>query len=158
MRSTMMSVVPGLDTGSKYNTLASIGITSGLYSEKGKLYINETKLKEALQKDMQAVMDLFTKDDSQYSNKGIAMRLYDDVNKTMTQISARAGSSDGFSLVDNSIIGKQLSRIDERSDDLKDRLAKIEERYWKQFTAMEKAISQLNSQSAWLAQQFSSGQ
>ena len=36
-------------------------------------------------------------------------------------------------------------------------LISVENRYWKQFTAMEKAIQQMNAQSAWLAQQFGGG-
>jgi flagellar hook-associated protein 2 len=30
----------------------------------------------------------------------------------------------------------------------------LEDRYYRQFTAMEKAIQQMNSQSMWLMQQF----
>jgi len=154
MRTTMSAVVPGLTGGKGYDNLAKIGINTGLYFEKGKLYIDETKLKDALQKDPDGVMNLFIKNSDVYSEKGIAQRLYDDVNNGMSLISAKAGSDSTYSTVDNSTIGKRLFQIDEDIDKLEDRLKEIEDRYWRQFTAMEQAIQQMNAQSAWLAQQF----
>ena len=50
--------------------------------------------------------------------------------------------------------GKNVTRIDKEISSWESRLKQIEERYWRQFTAMEKAINQMNSQSAWLAQQL----
>ena len=155
LRATMSAVVPGLTGGQGYDSLAEIGITTGSYYEKGKLYIDETKLKDALQKDPEGVTQLFTKSADAYADKGIALRLYDDVNSAMTQISAQAGSDSAFTLLDNSFIGRRLREIDEDINTLEDRLAGIENRYWRQFTAMEQAIQQMNAQSAWLAQQFS---
>lgn len=152
MRATMYAVVPGL-TG-KYNTLAEIGITTGSYDEKGKLYINEDKLKEALREDPEGVMNLFTKSSDVYSEKGIAMRLYEDVNSAMSLIAAKAGSDSTYSLADNSTIGRRIAQIDEEIDELEDRLDEIEDRYWRQFTALERAVQQMNAQSAWLYQQF----
>ena len=47
-----------------------------------------------------------------------------------------------------------IDDIDKRIDRENQRLITIEQRYWKQFTAMEQAMSQMNSQSSWLSQQF----
>ncbi|KYH32678.1 flagellar hook-associated protein 2 [Neomoorella mulderi] len=156
MRQTMATIVPGL-TGSQYNDLSDLGITTGLYEEKGKLYIDEAKLRDAIQKDPTGVMNLFTKSADKYSEKGIAMRLYDDVNNAISQISKKAGSDSTFTLADNSYIGQRLREIDESINDMEDRLKQVEDRYYRQFTAMEQAINQMNAQSAWLAQQFSMG-
>ncbi len=57
-----------------------------------------------------------------------------------------------------SLIDKDVSEIDKRISRETERLASLEERYWKQFTALEKAMSQMNSQSSWLSQQFGGGQ
>lgn len=57
-----------------------------------------------------------------------------------------------------SAIDKDVSEIDKRITRETERLASLEERYWKQFTALEKAMSQMNSQSSWLSQQFGGGQ
>jgi len=151
MRVTLYGAISGL---AGFKNLAEIGITSGTYAEKGKLYIDEAKLKDALPKDPEGVMGLFAKSADSYNEKGLAARLYDDVNNAMSSISAQAGGSDSFSLADNSIIGKRLTAIDKSIDTREERLKKIEDRYWKQFTAMEKAISQMNAQSAWLSQQL----
>lgn len=141
------------------NTLASIGITTTEDYMSGQLVINEEILREAVEKDPQGVMDLFTKSsDSDDSNEiGIATQLYENVNKAMKNISAKAGSESEFSLVDDSFIGKEIEGVDDRIEQMEDRLKQVEDRYWRQFTAMEKAIQQLNSQSTWLSQQFGIG-
>ncbi|MHB1041773.1 MAG: flagellar hook-associated protein 2 [Eubacteriales bacterium] len=154
MRITMSAVVPGLTGGQGYDNLTKIGISTAYYGEKGKLYIDETKLKDALMKDPDGVMNLFTKSSDVYSEKGIALRLYDDANNGMSLISDKAGSDSTFSLVDNSTIGKRLTQINDNINEMELRLKEVEDRYWRQFSAMEKAIQQMNAQSAWLAQQF----
>ncbi len=154
MRTTMSTVVSGLTAGEGYDTLAGIGITTGTYDEKGKLYIDEDRLKEALQEDPEGVLNLFTKSSDVYSEKGIAMRLYEDVNNAMSLIAAKAGSDSTYSLADSSTIGRRIDQIDEDIDELEDRLDEIEDRYWRQFTALERAVQQMNAQSAWLYQQF----
>ncbi len=158
MRATMSTVVPGLTGGQGYKTLAQIGITTLSYEERGKLYIDEARLKDALQKDPDGVMNLFTKSAENYAEKGIAMRLYDDVNSAMALISARAGTSSSYSTADNSAIGRQIAAMNERISTLEERLQQMEDRYWRQFTAMEQAIQQMNAQSAWLAMQLGMGQ
>jgi flagellar hook-associated protein 2 len=158
MRATMSAVVPGLTGGQGYKTLAQIGITTLSYEERGKLYIDEAKLKDALQKDPDGVMNLFTKSAENYAEKGIAMRLYDDVNSAMALISARAGTSSSYSTADNSAIGRQIAAMNERISTMEERLQQLEDRYWRQFTAMEQAIQQMNAQSAWLAMQLGMGQ
>ncbi|MCL6557408.1 MAG: flagellar hook-associated protein 2 [Firmicutes bacterium] len=152
MRSTLAATVPGQTT---YKNLAAVGITTGSYEENGKLYIDETKLKEALRSNPEEVMNLFTRTAGAYTEKGIAQRLYDDVNAAISQISAKAGAASIFSTYDNSAIGKQIAEINDRIARLEEHLATVEDRYWRQFTAMEQAIQQMNATSAWLAQQFS---
>ncbi len=152
MRLTMSSVVPGLSSG--YDTLAEIGITTSSNYMSGKLVVDEEKLKEALQENPEGVMNLFTYSSDNYEEMGIAQRLYEDVNYAMNRIIDKAGSNTDFSLVDNSFIGKRIKQIDERIDTMEERLRQIEDRYWRQFTAMEKAIQQMNSQSMWLMMQF----
>lgn len=139
------------------DSLAAIGITTTEDYMSGTLVINETKLREVVEQDPQGVLDLFTKSDDDYSQKGIALRLYDDINNAMESIIDKAGSDTAYSLVDNSFIGKEIQDIDERIETLEERLQQMEDRYWRQFTAMEKAIQQMNAQSMWLMQQFGTG-
>ena len=56
-----------------------------------------------------------------------------------------------------SMIDKNIGQLEDRIDTINYYLVKREARYWQQFTAMEKAINQMNQQSAWLAEQFGGG-
>jgi len=156
MRQTMSSVVSGL--GGNNDTLADLGIKTSIDYMSAKLVVDENKLREALQQDPDGVMKLFTNTSDIDAEKGIARRLYDNVNNAMTQISQKAGSYNEFSQVDDSLIGEKISDIDTRINNWEHRLVNMEDRYWRQFTAMEKAIQQMNSQSMWLMQQFGGGQ
>ncbi|NLU49723.1 MAG: flagellar hook-associated protein 2 [Syntrophomonadaceae bacterium] len=151
IRSSAMARVEGL-TGS-YTSLSSIGINTQSYQEGGKLYVDETKLREALTNDPEGVMNLFTASSETASNQGLAVRLYDAVNNGMKSITDKAGSSSSY--YDNSTIGKEISRINTTIDKMEERLADLEDRYYRQFTAMEQAIQKMNMQSMWLSQQFS---
>lgn len=88
--------------------------------------------------------------------KGIADRLYDSIDSGIKDIIKKAGIVTSF--VDNSSLGKQIDTIQDRIDQLNKRLIVVENRYYSQFTALEKAISQMNAQSSWLSQQFSTYQ
>ena len=57
---------------------------------------------------------------------------------------------------DNSLY-QQLKNVSNTLSNLNIRYEAERTRYWNQFTAMEQAISNLNNQSSWLTQQFSSG-
>jgi len=156
MRMTMSTFLP---TGnSDYDRMADIGIATTKDYMSGKLVVDEAKLRQAIENDPEAVMELFAHapDSEDYSDMGIARRLYEDVNNAMKRISDRAGSKNDFSLVDDSFIGKRIDRIEDQIDRKEERLIQVEDRYWRQFTAMEKAIQQMNQQSAWLSQQFGS--
>ena len=159
MRTTISSPVVLDSSGSEIDRLSAIGITTTPYYNSSELIINEEKLRQSIQDNPDEVMRLFTHIDDQDrpNHMGIARRLYDQVNNTMKLISDRAGSGDGLSRVDNSLIGKSVGRIDKEVSRWEARLSQIEEGYWRQFNAMEQAINKLNSQSAWLAQQLGTG-
>lgn len=163
MRASMSGVVSGIASvtvdGEKvtYDNLAVIGITTSTdYLEGGKLYIDEEALKEAIENDPEGIMNLFTKEGTG-NEEGIARRLYNSLDWAVDTIIEKAGSESVYSSYDDSTMGKQLSEYDEQIDIWEDRLGDIEDRYWAQFTAMEQAIAQMNTQSQWLSQQFSSG-
>ena len=86
------------------------------------------------------------------SGRGVIHRLYDTVNKAMDLIKERAGSA--FSVNHQFTIGREIMDIEDRIERFEERLIKIEDRYWRQFTAMEKAIQRANTQMGYLWQQF----
>ncbi|WP_018394609.1 flagellar hook-associated protein 2 [Bacillus sp. 37MA] len=156
MRSNFSQPISNSTTDPMFKQLASIGITTTAnYLEGGKLEINEAKLKEAINNNPDAVEALFRGggDSSVASEKGIVHRLYDTVNATMDKLKERAGNT--FSTNQQFALGRQLSNIDSSITRFESRLVQVEDRYWRQFTAMEKAIQQANSQSNYLMQQFS---
>ncbi|OES45461.1 flagellar filament capping protein FliD [Domibacillus iocasae] len=154
MRSELSNPLAGA-TDTNFDTLSEIGISvKGSYHENGKLTLDETKLRDILSttSGVDAVKELFTKAGTTTNENGIAKRVLDTLNIGMKKISQTAGSAG--SVPTGNTIGKELLRLSKQMANFNQRLAGIEDRYWKQFTAMEKAMSQMNSQSAWLYQQF----
>lgn len=105
------------------------------------------------------------------SESGLISRLYDNMVGGMKEIIYKAGTGNDAELyrgvsstilvnfiVDYSgisMLEKEDSRLDKRIDTLNDYLSRAEDRYWRQFSAMESALQRMNQQSAWLTQQFS---
>jgi flagellar hook-associated protein 2 len=151
MRNDLSNPVGGFDM----NVLSEIGISTakgmGAYKENGKLYIDEDKLRQAIEQNPEAVMNMFTKDGAN-GTEGIAKRLLKTIDKAMGQISKKAGNEDNPLL--KNFLGEEKKELDGKINRFNERLSQVENRYWNQFTAMEKMISQANSQSAWLMQQF----
>lgn len=137
-----------------YNQLSELGIeTSSNYLEGGKLIINETKLKAAIENDPESVENFFREDGATKSQKGIINRLYDTATNIMDKLKVKAGNS--FSTSKQYALGRELDDIGDRITRFENRLKQVEDRYWSQFTAMEKAIQRANEQSSYLMQQFS---
>jgi flagellar hook-associated protein 2 len=161
--SSMRAAVAGSIDGLTLKSLAAIGISSanisgdtisGSYLDKGKLYINEDKLKKALATNTDDVIAIFTKDGATESEDGIATRLHEKASVLFSRITDRAGTE--TSLEDKYEIGKSTKMINDQITRLARRLEDLETRYVKQFTAMETYMNKMNSQSSWLSQQFSS--
>lgn len=56
-----------------------------------------------------------------------------------------------------SVLDEDIFKLDKKMDDLNVFLFKKEQSYYAKFTAMEKALQRVSSQSSWLAQQFGGG-
>lgn len=152
MRSSLRTSVSGV-SGAK--TIEDIGINlSSNYLENGKLVIDEAKLREAISKDPNEVYALFAADGEKDSEKGLARRVSAAIGDARKQISAKAGA-DGSTVNDTFTIGRLLDGYNTQISKFEDRLVAMENRYWKQFTAMETAIQKANSQSSYLAGMFS---
>jgi flagellar hook-associated protein 2 len=152
MRNTL-TLSSGVDTtGFAFRNFSSLGIVTGSYTEKGVLHIEgdeenslysikENKLRKAIDEDPDAVMELLT---------SLGNKLYNDMN-----ISMRSSTlSSALTFFNDKTMDKQVRDFDTKISDLEIRLASIEDRYYKQFTAMEKAMQRSNSTSNWLAQQL----
>lgn len=111
--------------------------------------------------------------DKRKAESGAFIRIFDGLTSGIKDIVDKSGPGSEASLLrsvksnilieyvtsgSRSLIDKDVSEIDKRISRETERLASLEERYWKQFTSLEKAMSQMNSQSSWLSQQFGGGQ
>ncbi|PKM54299.1 MAG: hypothetical protein CVV00_08805 [Firmicutes bacterium HGW-Firmicutes-5] len=152
MRNTL-TLSSGVDTtGFTFPNLSSLGVVTGGYREGGMLHIEgdegdslysikENKLRNAIDEDPDAVMELFT---------SLGEKLYNDMNIKMRSSTL----SSALTFYNDKNIDKQISDFDTKISELETRLASVEARYYKQFTAMEQAMQQSNSTSNWLTQQL----
>lgn len=145
--------------------LEQAGITiSSDWSENGKISFDESKFRAALEEDPEAIQKLFTSEadnsDSTTFNgiitnmSAIYKKYASTTGATKGLLVERAGNSSApLSLTDNTLLS-EMNNIDDIIEMLNDRLQSERERYNKQFTNLEVLISQMNSQSSWLSQQF----
>ncbi len=197
MRSWLYNTIEGV-SGS-FDFIADIGITTESYSQGsvgGKLTIDETKLKEALRKDTNGVLEVLFKEpdyssealkgtnaymqesqmtkeqiEAKRKQSGIVTRVYDSLIQGMGDIVLKSGTGDEADLYRKvksnmlidfvtkygsiSTIDEDVLDLDQKIYDLNQYLSDKEESYYTKFTAMEKAIASMSSQSSWLTQQFS---
>lgn len=152
--SSMREIISG-----NLDSLSSLGITTGKYFENGKLYLDEEKLKQALQTNPQQLSGIFQGNVSS-SSKGIFGKMSEMINGSLDKLANKAGTSK-FSgdlnsvFKEESVLGRQLKDYNKRISDFQIKLTNLETRYYKQFTAMETAMNKYNSQSSSLAGYFS---
>nr|NLJ03238.1 flagellar filament capping protein FliD [Bacillota bacterium] len=133
-------------------SLADIGITTGSWYEYGRLNINESKLRAAVEENPDAVQRLFTSEGEATSGKGIARRLEDVLDKGMARLTQTAGKA--TDVYDKSFYGERIREYESRLSAMEERLLRYEETQWRKFTAMERVLGQLYAQSDWLTQQL----
>jgi flagellar hook-associated protein 2 len=167
MRNSLNTVVENSGVTLKFKSLRDIGINfSSNYQDNGKLTLDESKLKGLLQTNAEDVKQLFTikgtgatststtvTDSNMHKGSGFGWRVYDRLNTAISQLGSIAGSPNS-SVDTKSTIAQQLKSLDANIYREQDKISAYEERMWKQFTAMEKALQQLNSQGSWLSQQL----
>jgi len=145
MRSNFSNPVSNNQISPAYKQLASIGIkTSANYLEGGKLEIDEAALKKAIEADPTSIEKLFNATGTTEAEKGIVQRLTDTVNTSMEKLRTKAGNT--YTTNTQFDIGKLLIDVNKKISSFESRLTKVEDRYWTQFTAMEKAIQRSNEQ------------
>ncbi len=169
-----------------YQLITEIGISTEKYARGtagGKLVIDEQKLKDAIAKDPEGVMELLFKESNPdvkdtidgkevTQTGGIVTRTYENLMASMEDIIKKSGTGDSADLYRDvkpnillefvseyssiSLLDKDVLQYSRRIDDLNEMLFRKENHYYAKFAAMEKAISRMNSQSMWMMQQFTS--
>ena len=137
----------------KTYSLASIGIsTSTDYREGGLLhikgdeddaeYMDETnKLQQMLNDDPDLVMEIIT---------GLTTNLYSDLQEKMSSTTM----SSALTFYNDKEMNSQISDYKKQVTTWEKKLLEIENRYYAQFTAMEKAMASLNSQQNYFSNMF----
>lgn len=146
-----------------YKTVDSAGIAlydigieaSSNYKDNGKLVLDENKLKGALTTKLDEIQKMFTDKD-----EGLAVQLQQALKEAANPSSGSPGSLVRYAgtkdvMVTSNTLYYEMKSVKETLSRLNTKYETERTRYWKQFTAMEKAISNMNSQSSWLTQQFS---
>lgn len=142
-------------------TLASLGIVTGDYTENGKLHIlgdaddlayaSETnKLKEALESNPEIFTQIFAGDKD---NQGIGFKMYEYMGKAMS----RSTTSSALTFYDDVTLDSDINRAKDDVDKWNEKLIKMEEKYYKQFSAMETAMAKLQSQQSYISSLMGSG-
>ena len=134
-------------------SLLDLGISTTGYTENGKLEIDEDALDEALSTKSTQITELFTSDTGLAAQMG---DIFDSAIKTSGARGSRgslvelAGVEDTMSATENSLYD-QIDDTEDFIETLKDRLSAEQERLWAKFSAMETALSNLNTQSSILS-------
>lgn len=127
--------------------MAQIGLTTTRnYLDGGQIEIDEDKLRKAIAENPDEVYQMFAGTGTAGGTQGLARKINSSIDAYIKQ-------NERYALVSND---EALRRADSRLNEMQEKLFDIEERYWAKFTAMERAIAALNSQSGWLSAQLGS--
>lgn len=150
-----------LDDGSSFG-LYNMGIktVSGLTDKEGakigKLAVDDEALDKAFEENPDAITKLFT-DPNSGVMKQISNVIDDAISTTRVtgntvrgSLVRRAGMASGVTSTDN-VIYRQMEQINKRINTLQNRYDSKEEYWWGVFTNLEKMMSDMNSQSSYLA-------
>lgn len=148
MRTALSSTYTDEETGKVYS-LSTYGIVTGNYTENGKLHIYgdeddatyatyTDRLQVALEENPDQVMETLTH---------VFGNLYD----TMTEKCAKTEISSALTFYNDKQYSSLLKDYEDDLDIMEDRIKELEDKYYKQFTAMETALSKLQSQQNSLA-------
>lgn len=159
LRSVLYDTVT-LDDGSKFG-IFNMGVkTSDDWKDHGKLKIDEDALDKAFEKNSDAIVKLFTDTDTGIMSKfnkvmDSAVKSTGTVNNRgiLVQKAGKANSS----VTTDSQIYKQMLKLQDKINELQNRYDDKEEYWWKIFTNMESALTDLNSQTSYISQYLGGG-
>lgn len=165
-------------------SLSEVGLsTSNDISKRGKIIIDEKKLKTAIETKGEQVADLFAKQSTTHTSfspdydmnqrktrneeQGIFQRISDiieDYAGTRRNISGKKGillekaGIKGDATEFKSFLSEDIIKKDAKITEMIKNLAARENSFYLKFSKLETAMNKLNSQSSWLTQQLGGGQ
>lgn len=158
-----------LDTSKDGMMFKDMGITvSSEWEDNGKVTFDEDKFRAALEENPEVVQKKFTESVSTTNTTalatgGIISRMKQITDKYASTTGAVKGiliekaghTSSPISLLQNSLLS-EIEDINDAIESLEDKLKTEQTRYQTQFTALEQLVQNMNTQSSYLSQMFSS--
>lgn len=154
MRTTLNKSVEYTNTNgeTKRYSLASFGINTGRWNEYGQLHINgdpddadykdyDDKLRAAIEEDPGALIQTLST---------LGGELYTNFQKAMKS----SDYSSALTFYDDKQMDKEISNYDDKIAKLQEKMNDVEDRYYKQFAAMESALAKLQSSQSSLSSLF----
>jgi len=141
LTSSLRSLVLGTSSSASGNisNLSDMGIS---VSRTGELDVDDTKLDNALANNFADVVTMFSANtDNQSASSTDVAGLAGDI----TNLIANATAADSYLESQQDTLADANSRRQEELSDLADRMERVEERYNRQFLAMQQIIDQMNS-------------
>lgn len=155
MRSTLNKQVSvtGSDGTTKNYSLASFGINTSVYTERGKLHIYgdkddgdfadfEDSLMKAINENPEAVEKTLST---------LGSEIYKNLQKAM---SGDRELSSALTFYNDKQLDKEIKEYKDRVSTLQDKMLAEQDKYYKQFSAMETALAKLQSQQTYISQLF----
>ncbi|MBQ8147393.1 MAG: flagellar filament capping protein FliD [Lachnospiraceae bacterium] len=154
MRSTLNKSVEytGSDGETKRYSLASFGIVTGKWNEYGQLHINgnaddpeyaayDDQLRKAIEDNPDALIETLNE---------LGTQLYSSFQNSMKGTSL----SSALTFYNDKDLDKKIESYDDKLDKLQERMNKIEDKYYKQFAAMEAAMAEMQANQSSLSGLF----
>lgn len=145
-------------------SLSDIGITTSAdWRENGKLEINETKLKTALETKGTEIGNLFALAPVEGGKeKGISYLFEDIITKNVGTLGEKGvllkkAGIEGDRTQSENMLQEEIEDYDKRIQELVNRMASKEEQLYSRFSKLETMMGKLNQQSSWLTQQLGGG-
>lgn len=155
MRTTLSKAVQVTDAdgNTKSFSLASFGINTSTYTEKGKLHIDGDKddadFADFDDKLMKAIMNNPNAVEKTLSSLGA--EIYDNLRKAMGSVE---GMSSALTFYNDKYMDDEIADYKEKVSNMQDKMTAEEDKYYKQFSAMEAAMAKLQSQQTYISQLF----
>lgn len=149
-------------------TLESIGIESVQDyggTKDGTFKIDETKLKEAIENNIEEVSKLFTQTSNSttsdvYNQKGIMTRLkeilYDETVSSKSSLAKKVGF-EGTTTVVNNTLTKQMEAYQKKIDEMKSLFSDKEQALYTKYSKLETIMNNYNNQMTYLSQALGLG-
>lgn len=143
MRSTINE---GVTIDGKTYSLSSFGISTSSYTEKGLLHISGDEEDATVANKSNKLMDALTNNPEEVML--VLTKVADNLYRSLMDKMKSSSLSSALTVYNDKEMSKTLKNYKSELTKMEEKLADIEEKYYKQFAAMESAMAKMNAQSS----------